>query len=626
MSKKLIIPAVIFIGGLLISAGVLISANLANAQSFTASQASQWTQNAGAGVSVPACSASGISTTCSNNAPVITVTGDCDHLTTQEAIVWPSGEVMNTSQGYVFVIVGGGCGSVGEWSAAVPRVIVGSGSSDPISPLSNKTYAWDVAAPSGHNAPFSSGTFTTPNCAPPPLPTADIKANGSDGPIIIPYNTDATISWSSTNASSCLVSPDGWTGTSGSSPSGNLTSSKTYSLSCTGPGGDASDNVAVNVSPPPSPGDFTLSVSKDGTGTGTVTSAPLGINCGATCSANYADGTSVTLTPTPDAGSTFTSWSGACTGSGSCVVSMTAAKSVTATFTLSVVNYTITTSINSGSGTITGPGISCLGDCDETYPSGTLITLFATPSAGYSFTSWDSSGTACAGLTTTSCSINMDGDKTAKANFSLVPPPFNYSLSNNPNPTNVTKASGDAYITNIITKTLTSGTTQLVTLSVSGHPSPVTYAIAPNPSSPTPSPGHNSTITFTVPPSTPVGTYPITVTGTSAGTPNKTTIFNLVVSGSPFSVSCSASPSPALLGQTVTWTAAVTGGVPPFTYSWSGTNIPTSPAPNANPFSIVYSTIGQKTATVTVTDTDSVSANCPAGTVRINFDPDCEEF
>ncbi|KKT79098.1 MAG: hypothetical protein UW76_C0037G0001, partial [Parcubacteria group bacterium GW2011_GWF2_44_8b] len=86
------------------------------------------------------------------------------------------------------------------------------------------------------------------------------------------------------------------------------------------------------------------------------------------------------------------------------------------------------------------------------------------------------------------------------------------------------------------------------------------------------------------------------------------------------------SPSPALLGQTVTWTAAVTGGVPPFTYSWSGTNIPTSPAPNANPFSIVYSTIGQKTATVTVTDTDSVSANCPAGTVRINFDPDFEEF
>src|SRR3989344_5909566 len=575
LSKKIIIPAVISIGGLLISAGVLISANLANAQSFTASQASQWTQNAGAGVSVPACSASGISTTCSNNAPVITVTGDCDHLTTQEAIVWPSGEVMNTSQGYVFVIVGGGCGSVGEWSAAVPRVIVGSGSSDPISPLSNKTYAWDVAAPSGHNAPFSSGTFTTPNCAPPPLPTADIKANGSDGPIIIPYNTDATISWSSTNASSCLVWPDGWTGTSGSSPSGNLTSSKTYSLSCTGPGGDASDNVAVNVSPPPSPGDLTLSVSKDGTGTGTVTSAPLGINCGATCSANYSDGTSVTLTPTPDAGSTFTSWSGACTGSGSCVVSMTAARSVTATFTLSAVTYTVTASINSGLGTIAGPGISCPGDCGETYPSGTWVTLIATPSAGYSFTSWDSSGTACAGLTTTSCSINMDGNKTAKANFSLVPPPFNYSLSNS-GTSNVTKTSGDAFTQNVITKTLLAGATQPVTLSLSGVPAGVSYSISNSTCSPT----CTSIITFTVPSSTPVGTYPITVTGSPLG---KQTNFNLVVSGSPFSVSCSASPSPALLGPTVIWTAAVTGGVPPFTYSWSGTNIPTSPAPNTNP-------------------------------------------
>ena len=39
------------------------------------------------------------------------------------------------------------------------------------------------------------------------------------------------------------------------------------------------------VSPP-------VTVTKDGTGTGTVTSTPAGINCGATCSANFADGTS----------------------------------------------------------------------------------------------------------------------------------------------------------------------------------------------------------------------------------------------------------------------------------------------------------------------------------------------
>jgi len=82
-------------------------------------------------------------------------------------------------------------------------------------------------------------------------PTADIKANGSDGPITISYNTSATISWSATNASSCLVSSTGWTGTSGSQSTGNLTSSQTYTLACSGPGGSASDSVTVNVSAPP---------------------------------------------------------------------------------------------------------------------------------------------------------------------------------------------------------------------------------------------------------------------------------------------------------------------------------------------------------------------------------------
>jgi uncharacterized repeat protein (TIGR02543 family) len=77
---------------------------------------------------------------------------------------------------------------------------------------------------------------------------------------------------------------------------------------------------------------YTLSVSKSGSGT--VTSNPAGISCGATCSANYNSGTSVTLTAAPDSGYTFAGWSGACTGTGSCTVSMTSSKSVTATFTI----------------------------------------------------------------------------------------------------------------------------------------------------------------------------------------------------------------------------------------------------------------------------------------------------
>jgi hypothetical protein len=54
---------------------------------------------------------------------------------------------------------------------------------------------------------------------------------------------------------------------------------------------------------------FTLTVAKSGTGTGTVTSNPTGINCGGDCSETYNVNT-VVLTPTADADSVFSGWSG----------------------------------------------------------------------------------------------------------------------------------------------------------------------------------------------------------------------------------------------------------------------------------------------------------------------------
>jgi endoglucanase len=79
----------------------------------------------------------------------------------------------------------------------------------------------------------------------------------------------------------------------------------------------------------------TLTVAKNGTGSGTVASSVSGINCGSTCSASFASGTSVTLTASAATGSTFAGWSGACTGTGTCTVTMTAALSATATFNTS---------------------------------------------------------------------------------------------------------------------------------------------------------------------------------------------------------------------------------------------------------------------------------------------------
>jgi YVTN family beta-propeller protein len=78
----------------------------------------------------------------------------------------------------------------------------------------------------------------------------------------------------------------------------------------------------------------TLNVTRNGTGAGTITSAPSGINCGATCSAAFTSGTVVTLTATQAAGSTFSGWSGACINiTGSCSVTMNETQGVTATFT-----------------------------------------------------------------------------------------------------------------------------------------------------------------------------------------------------------------------------------------------------------------------------------------------------
>jgi hypothetical protein len=95
---------------------------------------------------------------------------------------------------------------------------------------------------------------------------------------------------------------------------------------------DSAKNVTATftaIAPPPVT--YALAVNK--AGSGTVTSTPAGINCGATCSASFPGGASVTLTASPTAGHSFNGWSGACSGVGACSVTMDAAKSVTATFT-----------------------------------------------------------------------------------------------------------------------------------------------------------------------------------------------------------------------------------------------------------------------------------------------------
>jgi uncharacterized repeat protein (TIGR02543 family) len=159
-----------------------------------------------------------------------------------------------------------------------------------------------------------------------------------------------------------------------------------------------------------SPTTYTLTASKSGVGSGTITSSPAGINCGASCSAGFSSGTSISLAATPNSGSSFAGWTGACTGTTSCTVSMTANKSVSAQFDTSPTNYTLTvTKIGSGFVSSTPAGISCGTTCTLTLPAGSSVTL--TPGSGV-FMGWSG---ACGGTTT--CTIIMDASKTATATF-----------------------------------------------------------------------------------------------------------------------------------------------------------------------------------------------------------------
>jgi hypothetical protein len=151
------------------------------------------------------------------------------------------------------------------------------------------------------------------------------------------------------------------------------------------------------------------------TGGGTVTSADGSLNCTSSCSSTYLPGATATLTATPAVGSAFSGWGGACSGTGPCVVTMSAAKSVTATFT-ALPNFTLTvTPGGTGKGLVTSSpaGITCGSTCSASFFSGETVTLTASASTGSTFTGW--SGGVCTG--TAPCQVTVTADTNVTATF-----------------------------------------------------------------------------------------------------------------------------------------------------------------------------------------------------------------
>jgi len=160
-----------------------------------------------------------------------------------------------------------------------------------------------------------------------------------------------------------------------------------------------------------------LTVNKSGTGSGTVTSSPTGINCGSDCSENYPQGQSVTLTAAPDAASTFTGWSDACAGSGACTLTLDAAQSVTATFSLPTLKINDVSKAEGNSGTTAYTFTVTLAPASTGTVTVRYVTANGTALAGTDYTAIPATLlTFSPGQTSKQVTVNVTGDTTQEAN------------------------------------------------------------------------------------------------------------------------------------------------------------------------------------------------------------------
>ena len=218
-----------------------------------------------------------------------------------------------------------------------------------------------------------------------------------------------------------------WTQTGG--PAVTLSNSHAVKPSFTAPIGPASltfslvvnsseasslaDSVTVTVAAP----FYALKVSKTGNGSGTVTSSPAGISCGSDCEEAYERGSVVTLSPAAAPGSEFKGWSGACTGTGACQVTMSALREVGAQFALQRHQLSVTKS-GTGSGTVSSSpaGVNCGTTCAASFDHGTTVTLSGTPASGSKPVAWSGCGSVNG---SNQCVVTMSEAKSVTATFEL---------------------------------------------------------------------------------------------------------------------------------------------------------------------------------------------------------------
>lgn len=166
--------------------------------------------------------------------------------------------------------------------------------------------------------------------------------------------------------------------------------------------GSAPDLGARESGSTTTPVSYTLTTAASPTAGGSIARSPN--------APSYAAGTVVTLTATPAAGYSFAGWSGAASGSSATTtVTVSANSTATATFTATTATtYTLTATASPTAG-----GSIARSPNATAYAAGTVVTLTATPAAGYSFSGWNGASTA----TTASTTVTMTANKTIAATF-----------------------------------------------------------------------------------------------------------------------------------------------------------------------------------------------------------------
>ena len=179
---------------------------------------------------------------------------------------------------------------------------------------------------------------------------------------------------------------------------------------------------------------YSVQMSRSGTGTGTIATSPAGIDCGSTCSANFTQNSTLRVTATAAAGSTFSGWTGACAGQANTFsASLLGSASCGAVFTASAVTPPkVTLSVGkagAGSGTVTSSpaGIACGSTCSSSVSQNTSVTLTAAAASGSTFSGWSGS---CAGTSAnTQIVVSSNASCTATFATAIAPPPTQVSLA-----------------------------------------------------------------------------------------------------------------------------------------------------------------------------------------------------